>query len=324
MPDQKVKQIFDRILGKKKGGAAPPRRAPLEKAAVSRPISAPEPASTPEPSSNILELCPQVEEFHFILDFSKLSRTQVPEEYRTLKTNVQKLSEEKGRKSFIISSAHHGEGKTTTAVALAKYLGLNRENRVLLVDADLRRPHIRKFLSMQPDFGLDDILEYNVPTEQCVTYSIKDNFAVLPSRKGHSNAPELMELPRMKHLPAELEASFDYVLYDTPPVLSTTDPAMLGAHTGGIILVIKAGATQREAVLHARSLLEQAGCTVDGIVLTQRKEYLPRYFYRYQYYRDYSYYYHKDKREEVPQPTEQPEYPEYAEEERPAEEQDTM
>ena len=71
------------------------------------------------------------------------------------------------------------------------------------------------------------------------------------------------------------------ILYDTSPVLSAANPAVLGGIIGGLILVVKAGATQREALLYAGNLLLQADCPPDGLVLTQRREHLPRYFRRY-------------------------------------------
>jgi capsular exopolysaccharide synthesis family protein len=267
MTTENVRRLFDEILGQDEEKAAPPGRG-LEATGIEiRDKDPVEKVFAP----GFLERCIKVEKFDFSYDISHLKKTQIPEEYHTLRTNIQTLSKQTGKKSFVISSCHHGEGKSTTAVFLSKFLGLNRDKRVLLVDCDLRRPRLKKFLNLTIQYGLDDVIEKNIPLEEAIIYSQQDNLSVLPGRSGHSNAPELLEKPRTRALPRELEQYFDYIIYDTSPVLSTTDPAIIGAMVGALILVVKAGATQREAINHAQNLLKQAACPVDGIVLTQRR-----------------------------------------------------
>lgn len=298
MSDKKVRSLFDKFLGTEHGKAAPPGRG-LETLGLGKSPVEEKTDSFGTVRGNILDKCRKVERFNFKPDLSELSITQVPEEYRILKTNLVSMAEQMNKKSFVISSCHHGEGKTTTAVFLSQFLARNRDQRVLLVDADMRRPKVKRFVGLEKvDVGIEDLIENGAPLEEALVHSIEDNLTILPCRKGHSNAPEIVEQPRTKRLPIELEQHFDYVLYDTSPVLSTTDPAMLGAIVGGVLLVVKAGSTQREAIVHAKSLLEQAGCMLNGLILTQRKEYLPKYFHRYQYYRDYHYYYYSKPSEE--------------------------
>jgi capsular exopolysaccharide synthesis family protein len=293
MTNEKIRNLFDRILGADDSKAAPSGRASDVFGETGGHVPggrapAPAPLSRRIVTSRLLEQCKNVKNFVFSVDPQEFKGTQIPEEFGILKTNLLTLAEQKNIKSFVISSCHHGEGKTTTAVFLSAFLGLNRNRKVLLVDADLRRPKVKDFLNLRFEYGLEDVIENNVPVQNAIIYSVKDNFAVLPSHKGHSNAAELVESPRMAALPQEMEEHFDYIIYDTSPVLSTTDSAILGAYVGAIFLVVKAGSTQREAVTHAKSLLEQGGCALDGLILTQRRKYPPKYFQRYQYYRDSS------------------------------------
>ncbi|MFC1586766.1 CpsD/CapB family tyrosine-protein kinase [Planctomycetota bacterium] len=220
------------------------------------------------------------------------SGTQIAEEIRSLRTNMWTLRMEQDIKTITITSCRHNEGKTTLATNLALFMAKNKDRRVLLVDADMRRPKIKTLSNIHPDMGLDDIVEGRCEIKDALIYSERDNLYIIPSVRGHSNASEMLEYERSNEIIAELRTVFDYVIYDTPPVLSTTDPTILGQKVDGVILAIKANATQRESIEHAQNLLEQVNIKILGAVITQMRNYLPRYLYRYQYYHDYYHYYY--------------------------------
>lgn len=225
------------------------------------------------------------------------SGTQVAEEIRSLRTNLWTIRLERDIKSIAITSCRHNEGKTTMAINLSLFMAKNRDRRILLIDADLRRPKLKSLGNLKPDLGFDDLLQGRCEPWEVIRYSERDNLYFMPTVRGHSNASELLELPRTSKIIAELRGMFDYIIYDAPPILSTTDPVILGRMVDGVIMAVKANATQRESVEHAQSMLEQVKINIVGVVLTQMRNYIPRYLYRYQYYHDYyHYYYTKTKR----------------------------
>ncbi|MFW5798286.1 MAG: polysaccharide biosynthesis tyrosine autokinase [Planctomycetota bacterium] len=257
--------------------------------------------SEPSSVSEILSFDPEAIRTVDAFPISRLHDAELSsgasEEFRVLRTNLLSLQERRGIRSLTISSCHHSEGKTTTATNLARFMAKSRDRRILLVDADIRRPKVKEVLGIKVQFGLDDVLMGRCSLDQAMVFSEADNLMVLPTRRGHSNATELLELPLMDSLIETLDKQFDFVLYDSTPIFSTADPGVLGAKTDGIVLVIKAGTTYRESIEHALHQVEQAGGVVLGVILNQLRVYLPKYLSRYHYYQDYYYtdYYHRNR-----------------------------
>lgn len=206
----------------------------------------------------------------------------VTEQYKMLRTNIQSLSARRNLKTFVVTSAIQGEGKTITATNLAFSLAedLNAKS-VLLVDADLRKGRISRLLGLTPTAGLSDLLSNGAPLGEALLDIGVKNLTILPSGKMPKNPAELLGSVKMKHLLAELRGKFDTILLDVPPVMSVTDPGVLGAQSDGVFLVIQAGRTQRASVQHAQQLLNQAHAKVLGYVLTNVEYHLPEYLYRY-------------------------------------------
>jgi len=261
------------------------------------------------PAPTVSEAARTVESFNFIPTCEVIEGSQLAEEFRLLRTNILALAKREGMRSLVFSSCHHGEGKTTCAVNAARFLARKQGIRVLLVDGDLRRPNVARFLGLMetdertgrqtyPGYGFDDVLMGAATLEEGLVHSVGDNLTVLPSRKGHGDAADILEVPHTAHVLSRLEREFDIVLYDSSPVLSTVDPRILGAGTSGIILVVHAGKTQRENINYVRETLAQADVPLVGVVLTHVKLYLPRYLYRYHYCQDYYYRHHREYLEE--------------------------
>jgi len=239
------------------------------------------------------------------------STSFVAEQFRTLRTHYIQFVNNTGCKFLVMTSCHHGEGKTTTAINLARYLAKNPEARVLLIDGDMRRPKIKEYLAslrthiQQRDrsttekvLGIEDYLHgfrddtgrvFYPTLADCTIHSAADNLWIMPSVHATSQAAELMESGRLTHLFEETQRLFDYIVIDTSPILSTTDPAILGAKIGYVTLVVRCDHTQRETVQHAANLFQQIGVRVLGAVLTHMRQYIPKYFYRYQYFQGYYY-----------------------------------
>jgi protein-tyrosine kinase len=188
------------------------------------------------------------------------------EAYRVLRTNLQFLGLDEPLKSMLITSATPGEGKSTTAANLAAVYGQSGA-RVCLVDADLRRPMAAKLLGQDNWTGLTTALIGEAPLADCLRKTTVDGLTLLPSGPVPPNPAELLGSERMSRLLAALEAEFDIVLVDTPPVLAVTDAAVLAPRVGGVVLVIRSGGTDRQAVQRAAQALQAVKARVLGTVL---------------------------------------------------------
>ena len=208
----------------------------------------------------------------------------VSEQYKILRTNLLSLaSPTRPVKAIGITSAIHSEGKTITALNLAITLArdLNKKS-ILLVDADMRRSRIHKILGIDKiDLGLSEYLQDGLSPDNALIKTGIDNLTLLAAGKPPRNPAELLSSHKMKELIGLLRNNFDYVIYDTPPVVPVTDPSVLGSQIDGMIMVIQAGRTQRNIITHAKHLLDQARVKTLGYVMTGVEYHLPQYLYRY-------------------------------------------
>ncbi|MDA2910030.1 polysaccharide biosynthesis tyrosine autokinase [Nitrospiraceae bacterium AH_259_D15_M11_P09] len=223
------------------------------------------------------------------------------EGYRSLRTNIQFASMDQNVKSMLMTSVGLGEGKTTTVVNLAITMAQDGK-RVLLVDADLRRPTLHAHLGLAREPGLTEVLMGVTPWQEAVrtvtdlmmgtlgvdrVLSIPglDNLHVLTSGAVPSNPAHYLNLPSVPDLIRELQEEYDMVLLDTPPILPVADAVLLSSSVGGVILVYQVGRIARDALKRAKFLLDHAQAKVIGMVLTNvRAEITPEYgYYRYGY-----------------------------------------
>ena len=229
----------------------------------------------------------------------------IAEQYRILRTNLQSLGLpaahaaqaglRPGTRTVVVTSAVHGEGKSVTAINLALTLARQEHLRVVLVDGDLRKGSIRKWLGLpENNEGLSTVLRRDGELNGSLIRLQEPPLAVLPAGPGVENPVELLESSSMKRLLATLKAQFDLVIVDTPPVLPVADPGVIATQADGVLLVVRAGKTQRKTVAQAQALLAQMKTTVLGCVLTHMEYYLSGY---YRYYHQYRYG-TKDKKDE--------------------------
>jgi capsular exopolysaccharide synthesis family protein len=211
------------------------------------------------------------------------SHSPVTEQYRTLRTNLQALGKDKPIKTICITSSLHGEGKSISAINLAITMAkdLNKKS-ILLVDADLRRSRIHKYLGINHETGLADILsdEANIDNTLLKINGV-ENLTVLPAGKAKHNPAELLGSIKMRNFIDLLKTKYDYIIFDTPPVISVTDAGVIGAHTDGMVMVVQAGRTQKGVLKHSESLLHQAHAKLLGYMLTNIQYHIPAYIYRY-------------------------------------------
>lgn len=189
------------------------------------------------------------------------------EAYRKLRTSIGfvGLGGER-RSSMVITSSIQGEGKTETAINLSRVLAQAGE-RVLLIDADLRRPQVGPRLGLDSELGLSDVLTGRVDLEDVLIDADGDDLKVLAAGTVPPNPSELLGSEAMAHLLALTERQYDYVILDAPPLLPVTDSVVLGGQTGGAVVVARSGYPRKQQLSDALGILKTADVTVLGLVL---------------------------------------------------------
>jgi polysaccharide biosynthesis transport protein len=190
------------------------------------------------------------------------------ESVRRLRTNLKFTDLGDHPRSIVITSAIPGEGKSTTALNLAVAMA-DAGSRVILVDADLRRPSVATSMGMEGRVGLTTVLIGKAELRDVVQHWQNTALDVLPSGRIPPNPSELLGSAAMERLLGELTASYDVVLLDTPPLLPVTDAAVLSSLVGGSLLVVGADRVQRPQLQQAIESLETAGAHIHGLVVNK-------------------------------------------------------
>jgi capsular exopolysaccharide synthesis family protein len=203
---------------------------------------------------------------HLIVQSNPMSH--VAESFRRLRTNLQFLSAEDHGRALIVTSSLPGEGKSTTAANLALTLA-DSGARVILVDADLRRPSVADYMGLEGSAGLTTVLIGRASVDDVVQPWGAGYLHVLTSGQIPPNPSELLGSQAMSHLLAELAQRYDHVIIDTPPLLPVTDAAVLSRLTGGAIIVAGAHKVHRHQLEEGIRSLETVNARVLGIVLNR-------------------------------------------------------
>ncbi len=210
-------------------------------------------------------------------------QSQMAESYRALRTSLLLSSLGAPPKVILVTSAMPQEGKTTTSINTAVVLA-QRGVRVLLIDADLRRPGIHKALGMGPRSGLSNVLTGSAELEQAITRSpLVPSLSILPAGTPPPNPAELLASTNTRDLLESLRQDFDHIVIDTPPTLSVTDAVVLSTRADAVVLVIRSGKTTKQALRRARELLFRVNARVTGVLLNAVDLNSPDYYYYYEY-----------------------------------------
>ncbi len=221
--------------------------------------------------------------FNSILSYYD-SESTVAIELRRIYSNITKHGSGNEPKTLLVTSSTLGEGKSTVASLLAITVAHRYNNKkVLLLDADLRRAAIHRFFSLSRSGGLAELLEGEIQMKESIKPTDLDNFKVITAGKRVSRPAELLETPRLKQVIDELRFCHDLLIVDCAPVIPVSDALVLGHELDHVLLVLKAGATQREVVKRAVDLLHASDLNIVGIIMNNMMETLP-YYYDYKYY----------------------------------------
>jgi succinoglycan biosynthesis transport protein ExoP len=229
-------------------------------------------------------------------------KSMLSEAYRNIRTSILLSFSERPPKTIIISSPNPAEGKTTTAINTAIALSQTGA-RVLLIDADMRKPRIHTVFARENGTGLSHFLSGNASLESIIKDSQVPNLHYIPAGPVPPNPSELLGSSLFKRMIQSLGEQFDHMLIDSPPVLGFADSTILSTLVDGVILVVIGGKTSRETLQRAKDLLLQVDARILGVVINRvdiRRSDYGSYYYRYHYY-----YGREKKKKELPPSTEE-------------------
>jgi non-specific protein-tyrosine kinase len=193
-------------------------------------------------------------------------RSPASEAYRTLRTNIQFSSLDKPLHTLLATSTAPDEGKSTTLANLAITMA-QAEQRVVLVDCDLRRPTLHTLFELPNDVGLTSMILSPEDAPVPLQATSVAGLSLLASGPLPPRPADILGSRRMEAVIARLRADADIVLFDTPPVVAVTDAAVLATKVDGVLLVFQAGKTSRDRARQARQILEKVKANIVGVVL---------------------------------------------------------
>ncbi|HEU4927314.1 MAG TPA: polysaccharide biosynthesis tyrosine autokinase [Vicinamibacterales bacterium] len=212
------------------------------------------------------------------------------EAFRSLRTSLVFTNGTDGNRMIAVTSSQPLEGKTTTACNLAVALALGGA-RVMLIDADMRRPGLHRTMGLPNDVGLSHVLTGQGRIRDAVQRTSDPNLYVMTAGRTPPNPSELLSSARMKHLIANLKTSpFDWVIIDTPPVLAVTDAVIVAPYVAGLVFVVGSEMTRRAHAERAIEMIQSGkpniiGAVLNRVDLNRNKYYYARYYgYHYKNY----------------------------------------
>lgn len=192
------------------------------------------------------------------------------EAFRRLRTNLQFLNVDHPPRVFVVTSSVPAEGKSETAINLALAIA-ESGSRVLLVEADLRRPRVVNYLSMPDKVGLTNVLSGQADFADVVQQTRHEGVDLLACGPLPPNPSELLASETARQLVEDLRTSYDYVIIDSPPLLPVTDGALLARITDGALLVVRSHRTTADQVTQAVDNLRKADSDLLGLVTVANK-----------------------------------------------------
>ena len=228
------------------------------------------------------------------------TKSSIAEAYRQLRTSILLSTAGHAPKSLLVTSSLPAEGKTTTATNTAISLAQTGA-KVLIIDADMRRPRLHSVFNISNAAGLSTVLSTALSKEEVldvIQYDQAANLHLLPSGPVPPNPAELIGSEQMASVFKLLQEEFTHVVVDSPPIASFTDGVLIASMVDGVILVVHSGKSSRQVVRRSRQLLQDVGAKVFGVVLNKVDLRSQDNYYYYQSYYHRSYYRHENEEDE--------------------------
>lgn len=211
----------------------------------------------------------------------------ISDDYRTIRTSILLSHAEKPPKTILFSSAMTQEGKTATVVNMAISFAQLQE-RVLVVETDLRKPRLHRLFKVRNIPGLTGFLTGKVPLKEVIQKTFIENIWLVPSGPIPPNPAELLNSKKLRDLLDEVSQVFDIILLDSPPILAVTDSVIIASIVDSIVAVVRAGKTRRKPFLSAVEELKRARSKIIGVVFNGA-DFAKEGSYYSKYYRYYKY-----------------------------------
>lgn len=203
----------------------------------------------------------------------------VSEQFRTIRTNIQFSMVDRELKTISVTSATPASGKTTVAANLAAAFAA-QDTRVLLVDADMRKPTVHKIFHVQNHPGLTNLLtDRSLHVEDIVRQSYVENLNYITCGVIPPNPSELLNSKRMGELIREMEDQYDLVIFDNPPLLAVTDAQIMATKVDGTIVIVPQGEVKKDELDQAAEMLEKVNANVLGSVMNKVDSDSDTYYY---------------------------------------------
>ena len=195
-------------------------------------------------------------------------KSPISEGYRLLRTKIHFSSKDQELKTLMVTSTQAGEGKTTTISNLAVTYA-QEGKKVLLIDADMRKPSLHRVFSQSNHQGLSTLLTDQTSMRETIRETIVSHLSLLTSGPAPVNPAELMDSTAMRELLEQLKQQYDIILIDTPSVLTVTDSVIVSALCDGVVMVVAAGKVRKEHLKKAKEQLDHVNARMVGIVINK-------------------------------------------------------
>ena len=222
---------------------------------------------------------------HRVEPLIALTQPQSPitESYRTIRTNLQFASIDTETKIILVTSSGPSEGKTSTTCNLA-IVSAQAGKRVLVIDADLRKPQVHLRFQVSNLTGLSTVLTRERGLEESIIAARIENLFLMPSGPIPPNPSEMLSSKGFRELLNRCTEEYDLVIVDTPPILAVSDALIVSQSVDGALLVVDAQGTNRKAAMQAKLALEQVNARLLGVILNRvKKNRGEGYYYNYSY-----------------------------------------
>lgn len=207
-------------------------------------------------------------------------RSPISEQYRTIRTNLQFASVDEDLKTMLVTSPGPGAGKSITTANLAVVYA-QQGKKVLLIDADMRKPTVHYTFRLDNLNGLSNILVGESTLTEAIATTEVDNLDIISCGPIPPNPSELLGSRKMRTLIHEANLLYDLIIFDTPPVLAVTDSQILADIVDGALMVVRSNNTENEDAIKAKEALEPAQAKLLGAILNDREKKASNYHYYY-------------------------------------------
>ncbi|MEB2298011.1 CpsD/CapB family tyrosine-protein kinase [Lysinibacillus xylanilyticus] len=208
------------------------------------------------------------------------AKSMISEQFKTIRTNIMFAKPKQGLKTILVTSSIPGEGKSTNAANLSVVFA-QEGKRVLLVDADMRKPTLHNIFNVINLLGLSSILERKCQYDEVLQDTSVEGLSIITSGPIPTNPAELLLSPTMDRFLEEANQKFDLIIFDAPPLLPVADAQILSNKCDGSLLIVSSGVVDKEDVGKAKTLLTASKANIIGVVLNKYRMSKSQYYYQY-------------------------------------------